>query len=175
MIKCSSKKTSNEVWKNIKENEGRCQISNKGRIKYFLSNYPNKITKGSNHNRGYKIGWVIKNGKKTNRGIHCLVAEAFISNPLNLREVNHKNGNKKDNRVENLEWCTHAQNMKHAGRTKLLKPQKGEKNGMSKLTKKNVEEIRKLKRKHTQEKIGNMFGVSQAMISDIHNGKNWKT
>jgi hypothetical protein len=166
---------SDEIWKDIEGNEGRCQISNKGRIKYLLSNYPVKITKGSRTNKGYKIGWVIKNGKKTSRGIHCLVAEAFIPNPLNLPEVNHKNGKKWDNRVENLEWCTHAENMKHARVTKLMNPQKGEKNGNSKLTKSQVLKVIKLKGKYTQQKIADIFGITQAQVSFIHNNKSWKS
>ena len=68
---------------------------------------------------GYlKIG--IKYGGKQHKAyVHRLVADAFVDNPRGLNEINHKNGNKHDNRAENLEWCTHSQNLKHAYATGL--------------------------------------------------------
>lgn len=71
---------------------------------------------------GYLQVSLSKDGKKTKRYVHDLVAEAFIPNPNNLKEVNHKDYNKANNRVTNLEWCTHQENMtdmfKHYGKNK---------------------------------------------------------
>nr|DAK26566.1 MAG TPA: homing endonuclease [Caudoviricetes sp.] len=72
------------------------------------------------------------NGKIHQTTIHILVAKAFIPNPKNKPEVNHIDGNKRNNTVENLEWVTRAENMHHARDTKLLMPPMGEKHFRSK-------------------------------------------
>lgn len=72
-----------------------------------------KMTPYSNQSGYLKVSLTINN-KSVNRFIHRLVAIAFIPNPLNLKFVNHLDGNKQNNIVSNLEWCTHKQNMQHA-------------------------------------------------------------
>ena len=109
--------------------------------------------------------------------VHRVVAEAFIPNPLGVKYVNHLNGKKHDNRVENLEWCTAQQNCLHAFAMGLNKPLKGEKNPNAKLTEKEVRFIRYIKGLYPQITtiaISNFFGISTANVSDIWNFNNWK-
>ena len=101
-----------EVWKDCKGYEGRYQVSSQGRIWSIVSQRYLKQTITSG---GYcKVGLIAKNGKEKKERIHRLVAIAFIDNPNNFPVVNHLNGIKTDNRVENLEWTTVKGNTKHA-------------------------------------------------------------
>jgi len=134
-----------EMWKDIKEYEGLYQISNLGRVKSLPQLY-NRILKqgyieyftsekiiGINNNKiKYSQVTLVKNGIKKYYKIHRLVALNFITNPLNKKEVNHINGIKNDNRVENLEWATSSENQIHAVKTGLQKPIKGKNNKRSK-------------------------------------------
>ena len=109
-----------EIWKDIPEYEGLYQISNYGQIKSltFINKQckkkREKILKSYINNRGYKIIKLTKNKTKKAFFIHRLVAENFIDNLENKKEVNHIDGNKLNNNVKNLEWCTRSENMHHA-------------------------------------------------------------
>jgi len=92
--------------------------------------------------KGYAMTSISKNGKAFNTGTHRLVAAAFIPNPDNLPQVNHKDGNKLNNHVDNLEWCTSQQNHIHGRATGLFNIPKGEQLGQSKLTVADVEAIK---------------------------------
>jgi hypothetical protein len=82
----------------------------------------NKTLSVSICDKGYpKVNFYV-NGKVVTRRVHTIVAKAYIDNPLNLKEVNHINGNKKDFSISNLEWVTHSQNLIHAYKTGLQIP-----------------------------------------------------
>ena len=109
-----------EVWKDIKGFEGKYQISNLGRVKSLQRNgRPERILR-LNLIKGYAYT-TLSNGSRGKKKlkVHRLVAEAFIPNPHNKPEVNHIDGNKRNCKVENLEWVTHQENCKHAYETGL--------------------------------------------------------
>lgn len=100
-----------EIWKDIEEYGGRIQISNLGNIKSYKTN---RNLKTVIKNSGYKkVSITFKTVSKTFM-IHRLVAITFILNPENKPQVNHKDGNKLNNCIDNLEWVTSSENLKHA-------------------------------------------------------------
>src|SRR5690606_12792762 len=133
---------SHEVWKDIKGLEGRYQVSDHGRVRSLDRETPVnggiRFSKGRMLNTrldryGYsKISFTLGKGKKRHSTIHRLVASAFIPNPNNLPQVNHKDGDKTNNHVNNLEWCTGEHNIKHAKDMGLIHGVKGGKHYKSK-------------------------------------------
>lgn len=117
------------------------------------------------------------NGTATKHLAHRLVAEAYIPNPNNFPCVNHKDGNKQNNEVSNLEWCTYKQNMEHASEHGLLKTI-GSKNPASKLTEEDVKYIKSVYKKGDLEygssALGRKFGVDHKAIWAIVNGVTWR-
>ena len=105
-----------EVWKDIAGYEGLYQVSNLGRVK---SLYTGNMLKMLPHSTGYYAVALYKKRIPKRCIVHRLVAMAFIENPENKPTVNHKNGNKHDNRVNNLEWATHQEQQQHALKTGL--------------------------------------------------------
>lgn len=93
-----------------------------GRIMKSIGNYEYKQQACR---AGYKRVQFTVDGKRHTTGVHRLVAIAFIPNPENKSDVNHIDGNKSNNHVSNLEWCTHKENMAHGKRLKLFKPGPG--------------------------------------------------
>lgn len=112
-----------EIWKDIKDFEGIYKISNKGRIKSLKRKHVknNKILKPLVDKDGYYMVTLKNNGQNSTKKIHRLVAENFIKKETNKFFVNHKDGNKQNNCVTNLEWCTRIENMQHALKNNLIK------------------------------------------------------
>ena len=118
----------NEKFRPIKNYEGLYEVSNYGRVKrlLFINNNIKKskekvlsCLKCSNNKKCYIAFVLSKNGKEKRYYTHRLVAQAFIPNPDNLPQINHKDGNKQNNRVDNLEWCDGFYNQQHAVKTGL--------------------------------------------------------
>lgn len=103
-----------EIWKDVTGYEGLYQVSNTGKVKTLQKQVgrkeTEKIMKANKVWTGYLRIGLRKNGKTKNTYIHRIVAQEFIENPEHKPIINHKNGNRQDNRVENLEWCTFGEN-----------------------------------------------------------------
>lgn len=98
------------LWRDVPGYEGKYQVSNTGAVRNAL-HLTLKIRESA---KGYPMVWLHANGKLNAHSVHRLVATAFLPNPTQLPEVNHINGVKTDNRVENLEWCTISHNRRHS-------------------------------------------------------------
>lgn len=123
-----------EEWKDIKGYEGYYQVSNLGRVKSLprlliysdgqKHYYKEKILKPQKHYRGYLLVVLCKCGVRCGDVVHRLVAEAFIPNPNNYNEINHIDEDKTNNRVDNLEWCTHIYNINFGTRNERMSDSK---------------------------------------------------
>lgn len=113
--------------------------------------------------------------KQKPRRVHRLLAQTFIPNPGNLPEINHKDGNKLNNKLNNLEWSTHLDNVRHAFRLGLVN-NTGQNNASNKLTPFEVKKIKKMLLDGvSQQKIADKIGkVSRSTILKIHLGITWK-
>ena len=116
-----------EIWKDIEGYENKYQVSNLGNVK-SLETWTGdkyirreKILKNMVYGNGYYYVCLSKNGKVKKYKVNRLVAQAFIPNPDNKPFTNHIDGDKLNNNVDNLEWCTQSENMKHASMIGLRK------------------------------------------------------
>ena len=133
---------SKEIWKPIEDFKDKYEISNLGRIRNIRTNHILKMT--NQYGDYFSIILYDEIHKRSTR-IHREVAKVFIPNPNNLPEVNHKDGNKQNNCVDNLEWCSHEYNVQHAF-----------KNGLNSM--KILNEINKNK---FHEKYGNLYQLDK--------------
>lgn len=156
----------------------RYYVSSCGRI--FTSKYKGtnciKELKKCFDSDGYNIVTIyLESSKARTLKVHRMVSELFLKHDYSRNQINHKNGIKTDNRVENLEWCNGSENTKHAYRTGLRKTRKGEECNLSKLTEENVIDIRSkyIPRKYTIYKLAKEYNVTPQLISKILLKKCW--
>jgi hypothetical protein len=168
-----------ELWKNIEGTNGTHSVSNLGKVRsndYYAkvkngqSLVKSKIRKPQKNGVGYHF--LIVNRFYGQITIHRLVALHFIPNPDNKLFVNHINGIKTDNRVENLEWVTRQENEDHAYRTGL-KNSTGSNNTMSKLNESDVLKIRNMYPEKNAYELAKVFGVHRSTIERIVQNKIW--
>lgn len=155
-----------EVWKPVKGYK-HYEVSNQGRVR----NRFGMILKEMDNGKGYKS--VVLTGQKRVY-VHRLVADNFLNNDKNYREVNHKDGIKDNNDVSNLEWCSRKHNNIHAFKVGL-KNHKGENAPWNKLTEKDVRKIFLARNCGIKSgELQRMFNVSDECIRSIYKGINWK-
>lgn len=144
--------------------DGKYEITTDGKI--FSTVGKRKELKGKINKYGYRMVVLTVNKKKIYPNLHRLIAINFIPNPNKLPEINHKDGNKANNHISNLEWCTSSENQKHARDTGLQK---------YKINMQIANQIRDLYKtgKYTHLKLSNMFGLQKTQIGYIINNKRW--
>lgn len=163
---------SNEIWRDIQGYENRYKISNHGRVKSFIIRERELAQPIRN---GYCHVDLCKNGKIKSMAVHRLVCSAFHANPLNKPEVNHKDCNRRNNHVDNLEWTTRKENAEHAAINGLYGATKGETHPFARLTEKDVLAIREHKENGMRLKdVAKLFNMSRQAAGDIVKRKTWK-
>ena len=162
-----------EIWKDIPGFEDDYQASNLGRIRRVIKNKELFFIRTLIvSNRGYHIIHFSINGISKMCRVHRLVAQTFIPNPENKPQINHIDGNKINNHIGNLEWCTAKENDKHAVATGLSS-KVGERNANSKLKSFQVRVIRKID-DMTEFEIAKIFNISRANVGRIKRKEYWK-
>lgn len=164
-----------EVWKDIKDYEGIYQVSNLGNVKCLGNEFSRKerFLKLSPQSKGYLTVVLQKNATRKMVLVHRIVAEYFVDNAESKVQVNHINGIKTDNRVENLEWVSHRENLNHAIKNNLTL--KGEENRNSKLKDIDVVKIHSLLQNGTTIKeLSESYNVSYSTIDGIRTNRYWK-
>lgn len=174
-----------EIWKDVKGYEGYYKISNLGRIyileKRFIDSIGRrrvlkaKYAKPTKAGNTYEFVRLTKNKEAKIKYIHRIVAENFLPLVEGKEWVNHIDGDKLNNKAENLEWCTPSENIRHAFDTGLNVHFRGVGSPNCKLNDEMVREIRKIREEEnmSHRKIAAMFGVSATAIARILNGKAW--
>lgn len=165
-----------EIWKPI-PGFSRYHASNLGRLKSlrYKNGNTEAIFKPSPDFRGYfKTMLLDDNGKYRSWYVHKWIALAFLGERPEGNQINHIDGNKQNNKADNLEYCTCSENMIHAFRTGLMKPKRGSLNGGSKLKEKEVIEIREYVKNfpgknYGRQALADKYRVSSAHIKDIVN------
>lgn len=159
-----------EIWREVAGYENY-RVSNFGRV-YSL--YKNKILSPTIAQTGYLQFCLCKDHNKKTFCVHRLVAITFIDNPLNKLEVNHRDGHKLNNYVDNLEWATRVENAQHSWNMGLQKPQQGENRYNAKLVNVDVVYIRENPDSLNTYELAELFNMSQSSISEIQRGIKYK-
>lgn len=169
-----------EVWKDIDDYEGRYQVSSFARIRSLVTSDNQRrvtlrktplIRKLNINTDGYLRVSFSVDGVKTSPEIHRMVAKAFVPNPLNLPEVNHKDGNKLNSLPDNLEWTNRSGNVKHAYDNDLKTAPRGEDSGAAKLDNDQVKYIFNSSR--PVKSLAAEFNVKIGAIYNIKQGNTW--
>lgn len=178
-----------DMWKAIAGYEGIYEVSTDGLVR----SVPRLRKAKGNHTLGDKVQGRILKAQLNRKGyekvrlyrthedwkqffVHRVVAQTFIPNPENLPQVNHKDGDKRNNKVSNLEWITNTENMRHAYSTGVRTNPSGAKHGNAKLTEDQVRLVVKLRSEgHTYRRISEIVGCKLETAQSIVSGHQWST
>lgn len=182
-----------ECWRPVRG--GHYEVSDLGRVRRAVpgnGTWPGRILKPKRDKDGYLLVSLSIDGQISTEKVHRLVAEAFIGPYPTGLQVNHRNGDKTDNRVNNLEYVTAKENNQHAfdlglntqrlkmrelgrlGGAKVTDKRRGEHNGKARLTAEAVSRIRALARAgQSQSKIAPQVGVSKSAVKHVLRGRTW--
>jgi predicted XRE-type DNA-binding protein len=175
-----------EIWKYIPSLKGFYMASNLGRLKRLerqvvypkggVRVFPDLILKSTVNPMGYVSVYISIEKSRRVYMTHRLVGEAFLDNPENKPYINHKNSIRNDNRIENLEWCTAAENNQHAFDHGFGNVKSGEGNHFSKIKAEEVKKIytMSIKGDMMQKDIASMFSITRSHVSSIKLKKAWK-
>lgn len=162
--------SADEVWKKVIGYEEEYEVSNYGRVRKL-----GKIKKLTLVGGKYLMTGLRKNGKSKSILVHRLVAIAFIENPFGKATVNHKDANKQNNNVSNLEWCTQQENIDHSRANHLQKDLVGSEHGAAILTESDIPRIREqIKAGVPILTIARSLNISRGAIIGIQIGRNWR-
>lgn len=171
------------MWKPVLGYEQHYEVNTLGQVRSIDRIIKNrrglvqgKVLKPFLNKKGYPAIRFYIGGKGLERNPHRLVAEAFIPNPKSKLQVNHINGDKTDNRIENLEWCTNSENQLHAYVTGLQPSRKGENNSNAKLT---YDVVTEIKTKYNSgmkiTDISKEINVNLSILRQLIYGRTWKS
>lgn len=172
-----------ELWKDIPGFDGFYQISNYGRVRssggWCGSAKRSSIIRSASLTRdGYEKVRLVRGTKDITCRIHRLVAQAFVPNPEHKTTVNHIDGDKRNNRADNLEWADRHEQLVHAYNNGLKTPNTGTTNCNAKLTAEQVKEIRSIYIRQSKEfgtvALAKKYGVSNRVIGLIVRGLSYK-
>ena len=171
------------MWKPVVGYEGLYEVSDSGQVRSISKHdrlgrfKEGKVKSSCNNGTGYLVVNLKVDGKQKMKTVHRLVAEAFIPNLEGKRCINHKDGNKQNNCVENLEWCTHSENNIHSFKNGLNAQRKGSSNPNAKLTDVQVKFIRENYKRYDPKfsfaALGRKFGCSATVIKYAVWGKSY--
>lgn len=168
-----------EEWRPVPGYEDLYEVSDLGRVRRIKGGQgatAGRVLKGRPSPKGYVYVYLYRNDARVSRSLHGLVASVFCGTRPPGTTPNHIDGNKKNNRSDNLEWLTQGDNNRHAYRTGLKRPtdNRGEKHPRAKLSPSQVLEIREARRLGVpQRKLATVYAVSRSTIQFVESGERW--